>query len=157
MPAQILFNLCIDRKQKVLIGIIFSVGSGSANSILHEHAILTADYLHSVMIISIVRIIYVYQYVGEIDVTYYQAAAALYSTAELNIGVICTSVVGLKPFIQACRGFIHASWASAKEYRSKTNPLLTDDDSIRLEACPIVSHCDVKSEASNGKYGNVVS
>lgn len=52
------------------------------------------------VVISIVRIIYVYNYISNPDVTYYQAEACIFSTAELNGGVICACIALLKPFIQ---------------------------------------------------------
>ncbi|KAF2443275.1 hypothetical protein P171DRAFT_416795 [Karstenula rhodostoma CBS 690.94] len=121
LPAQILLKLQMDRKQKWLIGITFVVGSG-------------------VIIISIVRIIYVYKYVGDPDVTYYQAAAALFSTAELNVGVICTSMIGLKPFVDTCRSFIHTCWAFIKDSQNSEHSLLTKDEPIDLEVYYVVGH-----------------
>ncbi|OAG01382.1 uncharacterized protein CC84DRAFT_1228406 [Paraphaeosphaeria sporulosa] len=131
MPTQILYRLQMDRKQKWFIGIIFFVASG-------------------VIIISIVRIIYVYKYVGEVDVTYYQAAAALFSTAELNVGIICTSMVGLKPFIDACRAFIYEWWKTIKDSRVSEKPLI-DDGRTGLDVHDAAS-CDEETSRLGAKH-----
>ncbi|KAF2856139.1 hypothetical protein T440DRAFT_438863 [Plenodomus tracheiphilus IPT5] len=81
LPIPMLRALMLPMKQKVLLGMIFGLGSG-------------------VIVISTVRIIYVYNYISNPDATYYQAAACIFSTVELNGGVICVCIALLKPFIQ---------------------------------------------------------
>ena len=61
---------------------------------------LRADSLCSVVVISTVRIIYVYSMISDPDSTYNVAKACIFSTVELNGGVICACVALLKPFIQ---------------------------------------------------------
>lgn len=154
MPAQILFKLQMDRKQKLLIGTIFTIGSGS---VLVPTSLPSQTHgTLSVIIISIVRIIYVYKYVGELDVTYYQAAAALFSTAELNVGVICTSMIGLNPLVDACRASINRCCAAIKAFRNSKNPLLTDDKAVGLEAPHVPSHDQKKSGQGVKQEGLVI-
>ncbi|KAI8941323.1 hypothetical protein NX059_002550 [Plenodomus lindquistii] len=81
LPLPMLHALMLPLKQRVLLGLVFALGSG-------------------VIVISTVRIIYVYNYISNPDVTYYQAAACIFSTVELNGGVICACIALLKPFIQ---------------------------------------------------------
>jgi hypothetical protein len=56
--------------------------------------------VYSVVVISTVRIIYVYSMISDPDGTYNVAKACIFSTVELNGGVICACVALLKPFIQ---------------------------------------------------------
>lgn len=81
LPIPMLHALMLPLKQKVLLGLVFALGSG-------------------VIVISTVRIIYVYNYISNPDATYYQAAACIFSTVELNGGVICACIALLRPFIQ---------------------------------------------------------
>lgn len=81
LPIPMLHALMLPMKQKVLLGLVFALGSG-------------------VIVISTVRIIYVYNYISNPDATYYQAAACIFSTVELNGGVICACIALLKPFLQ---------------------------------------------------------
>ena len=53
-----------------------------------------------VVVISMVRIIYIYHWISNADFTYYQAAACIFSAAELNGGVICACSALLKPFLE---------------------------------------------------------
>jgi len=80
LPIPMLYALMLPMKQKILLGMVFALGSG-------------------VIVISTVRI-YVYSYISNPDKTYYQAAACIFSTVELNGGVICVCIALLKPFIQ---------------------------------------------------------
>lgn len=98
------------------------------------------------IIISIVRIIYVYRYVGEVDVTHYQAAAALFSTAELNVGVICTSMIGLNPFFRACQVFIPTFWATVKDCLRWNWSPSTDDGTKSLEIRGILDETDQRCQ-----------
>lgn len=52
------------------------------------------------IVISTVRIIYVYSMISNPDSTYNIAKACIFSTIELNGGVICACAALLKPFIQ---------------------------------------------------------
>lgn len=61
---------------------------------------LRADSLYRVVVISTVRIIYVYSMISDPDSTYNVAKACIFSTVELNGGVICACIALLKPFIQ---------------------------------------------------------
>ncbi|KAA8625052.1 hypothetical protein PtrSN002B_006133 [Pyrenophora tritici-repentis] len=81
LPIPMLRALQLPLKQKVLLGLVFALGSG-------------------VVVISTVRIIYVYSMISNPDSTYNVAKACIFSTVELNGGVICACVALLKPFIQ---------------------------------------------------------
>ncbi|KAF2645325.1 hypothetical protein P280DRAFT_465174 [Massarina eburnea CBS 473.64] len=80
LPVPMLHSLHLPLKQRVGLGVVFAIGSG-------------------VMITSIVRIIYVYQWIANVDATYYQGNTCIFSTVEMNAGIICTSIVLLKPFV----------------------------------------------------------
>ncbi|EMD58481.1 hypothetical protein COCSADRAFT_104006 [Bipolaris sorokiniana ND90Pr] len=81
LPVPMLRALQLPMKQKVLLGLVFALGSG-------------------VVVISTVRIIYVYSMISDPDSTYNIAKACIFSTIELNGGVICACAALLKPFIQ---------------------------------------------------------
>ncbi|CAG5156828.1 uncharacterized protein ALTATR162_LOCUS4621 [Alternaria atra] len=81
LPIPMLHALQLPMKQKILLGFVFALGSG-------------------VVVISTVRIIYVYSMISDPDSTYNVAKACIFSTVELNGGVICACVALLKPFIQ---------------------------------------------------------
>ncbi|KAI4615922.1 hypothetical protein J4E83_006590 [Alternaria metachromatica] len=81
LPIPMLRALQLPVKQKILLGFVFALGSG-------------------VVVISTVRIIYVYSMISDPDATYNVAKACIFSTVELNGGVICACVALLKPFIQ---------------------------------------------------------
>ncbi|XP_014552708.1 hypothetical protein COCVIDRAFT_41175 [Bipolaris victoriae FI3] len=81
LPVPMLRALQLPMKQKVLLGFVFALGSG-------------------VVVISTVRIIYVYSMISNPDSTYNIAKACIFSTIELNGGVICACGALLKPFIQ---------------------------------------------------------
>lgn len=52
------------------------------------------------MIICVVRITYIMSLANNPDVTYSQGRAAVWSCVELNIGIVCASVIVLKPFMR---------------------------------------------------------
>ncbi|KAF2131446.1 hypothetical protein P153DRAFT_429743 [Dothidotthia symphoricarpi CBS 119687] len=96
LPVRMLHQLQLPNKQKILLGLIFALGSG-------------------VMIVSIVRIIFVYALIAEPDATYHQARAALFSAVEVNGGVICACLALLKPFFQK-----HLPWLLSLSSRSRS-------------------------------------
>ncbi|KAF1943289.1 hypothetical protein EJ02DRAFT_433398 [Clathrospora elynae] len=81
LPIPMLRALQLPLKQKVLLGFVFALGSG-------------------VIVISTVRIIYVYSMISDPDQTYNVAKACIFSTVELNGGLMCACIALLKPFIQ---------------------------------------------------------
>ncbi|KAI2770757.1 hypothetical protein F4815DRAFT_504628 [Daldinia loculata] len=90
LPIPMVHKLHLPLKQRAAIG--FLIGLGSA-----------------VVIVSIARVAYVRAMIGDPDVTWTQASAAVLSTLELNIGIIGNCVSRLKPLIQK-----HApSWVSS--------------------------------------------
>lgn len=68
-----------------------------------------------VIIISTVRIIYVYNLISNPDATYNQAAACIFSCVELNGGVICACLALLKPFFQQ-----HMPWILSLSSRNRS-------------------------------------
>lgn len=52
------------------------------------------------MIVCIVRITYIMSLANNPDVTYSQGRAAVWSCVELNVGIVCASVIVLKPFVR---------------------------------------------------------
>lgn len=52
------------------------------------------------MIICVVRITYIMSLANNPDVTYSQGRAAVWSCVELNVGIVCASVIVLKPFMR---------------------------------------------------------
>ncbi|EMD68387.1 hypothetical protein COCSADRAFT_80627 [Bipolaris sorokiniana ND90Pr] len=79
LPLPMLHALQLCMKQNFLLGVVFTLGSG-------------------IIIVPIVQIIYVYNFIGNPDVTFYQASACIFSEIELNVEVICASMATLKPF-----------------------------------------------------------
>lgn len=67
------------------------------------------------MIVSIVRIIFVYDLIAEPDATYHQARAAIFSAVEVNGGVICACLALLKPFFQK-----HLPWVLSLSSHSRS-------------------------------------
>lgn len=57
---------------------------------------------------SIVRVSYVQAMQGNPDVTWTQAAAAVWSCLELNVGIICSCLATLKPFVRQ-----HLPWLAS--------------------------------------------
>ncbi|KAH8807407.1 hypothetical protein F5884DRAFT_341614 [Xylogone sp. PMI_703] len=105
LPIPTIHSLKMPLKQRLAIGILMGLGS-------------------AVVIASIARLAYVKAMVTNPDVTWTQASAAILSSLELNLGIICNSVSRMKPFVR--KHF--PSWASgfnssgAPDYsRSKRN------------------------------------
>ncbi|KAJ5060421.1 hypothetical protein J3E72DRAFT_289403 [Bipolaris maydis] len=104
LPLPMLYALQLRLKQKVLLGIVFTLGSG-------------------VIVVSIVRIIYVYNYVGNPDITFYQASACIFSEVELNAGVICASIATLKPFVVRHMSFSLSLSGNSERSRTRSRAL----------------------------------
>ena len=98
LPMPMLYRLLLPRKQKILLGLLFTLGSGYDPSLFLP--LCTANSFGRVVVISIVRIVYIYHWISNPDFTYYQAQACIFSTAELNGGVICACSALLKPFLE---------------------------------------------------------
>ncbi|KFY54478.1 hypothetical protein V497_07680 [Pseudogymnoascus sp. VKM F-4516 (FW-969)] len=54
----------------------------------------------NVMVICVVRITYIMSLANNPDVTYSQGRAAVWSCVEINVGIVCASVIVLKPFMR---------------------------------------------------------
>ncbi|KFY23116.1 hypothetical protein V493_06073 [Pseudogymnoascus sp. VKM F-4281 (FW-2241)] len=81
LPVRMVLTLKLPTTQKVILACIFS----------------TSIF---VMIICVVRITYIMSLANNPDVTYSQARAAVWSCVELNVGIMCASVIVLKPFMR---------------------------------------------------------
>ncbi|KAF2737788.1 hypothetical protein EJ04DRAFT_510010 [Polyplosphaeria fusca] len=99
LPLPMLYRLQLPIKQKIFLGILFSLGS-------------------AVVFASIARIIYMQKLVGNPDVTFTQAGAYICSGVEVNIGVVCCSLVVMKPFAQ--RHLPRLVSLSSKKNRSRS-------------------------------------
>ncbi|XP_014558732.1 hypothetical protein COCVIDRAFT_36032 [Bipolaris victoriae FI3] len=104
LPLPMLHCLQLRLKQKVLLSLVFTLGSG-------------------VIIASIVRIIYVYNYISNPDFTFYQASACIFSVVELNVGVICASMATLKPFLVRHMSCMLSLSGSSEKSKSKSGVL----------------------------------
>ncbi|RFU32757.1 hypothetical protein B7463_g3570, partial [Scytalidium lignicola] len=107
LPIPMIHRLKMPLKQKMVIGVLMGLGS-------------------AVVIASIARVAYVRAMVENPDVTWTQAEAAVFSSLELNLGIICNSMARLKPFVKThfprWAGSFGNSSAHAGEYsRSKRN------------------------------------
>ncbi|KAI0387006.1 hypothetical protein F5Y04DRAFT_275461 [Hypomontagnella monticulosa] len=81
LPIPMIYRLNMPLRQKIIIGILMGLGS-------------------AVIIASIARVAYVRAMIGNPDVTWTQASAAVLSSVELNIGIVCNSMARLKPFVR---------------------------------------------------------
>ncbi|KFY40365.1 hypothetical protein V494_03533 [Pseudogymnoascus sp. VKM F-4513 (FW-928)] len=81
LPIRMVMTLKLPTTQKLILAGIFS----------------TSIF---VMVICVVRITYIMSLANNPDVTYSQARAAVWSCVELNIGIVCASVIVLKPFMR---------------------------------------------------------
>ncbi|RQM05815.1 hypothetical protein DH86_00002126, partial [Scytalidium sp. 3C] len=81
LPIPMIHRLKMPLRQKLIIGVLMGLGS-------------------AVVIASIARLAYVRAMVTNPDVTWTQASAAVLSSLELNLGIVCNSMARLKPFIR---------------------------------------------------------
>ncbi|EXM15598.1 hypothetical protein RAB80_017576 [Fusarium oxysporum f. sp. vasinfectum] len=81
LPIPVVHRLQMPLKQRATIGALLSLGSG-------------------VILASCVRIGYVRKMQNNPDVTWTQASAAVWSSVELNIGIVCNCLATLKPFVR---------------------------------------------------------
>ncbi|KAJ4386156.1 hypothetical protein N0V93_009049 [Gnomoniopsis smithogilvyi] len=81
MPVVTLWDLQMERTQKIAVGCILALGSGA-------------------VIASCVRIAYVRAMLNNPDVLYTQGSAAVWSAVEINIGILCNCLAMLKPFVR---------------------------------------------------------
>ncbi|KAF4969507.1 hypothetical protein FSARC_3293 [Fusarium sarcochroum] len=81
LPIPVIHHLQMPLKQRATIGALLSLGSG-------------------VILASCVRIGYVRKMQNNPDVTWTQASAAVWSSVELNIGIVCNCLATLKPFVR---------------------------------------------------------
>ncbi|OTA80358.1 hypothetical protein M434DRAFT_86445 [Hypoxylon sp. CO27-5] len=88
LPIPMIRRLNMPLKQKVVLGVLIGLGS-------------------AVVLVSIARISYVKAMVVNPDVTWTQAEAAVFSSLELNLGIVCNSLARLRPFVRA----YFPSWA----------------------------------------------
>ncbi|KAI0137822.1 hypothetical protein F4776DRAFT_85433 [Hypoxylon sp. NC0597] len=82
LPIPMIRRLNMPLKQKVVLGVLIGLGS-------------------AVVLVSIARIAYVKAMVVNPDVTWTQAEAAVFSSLELNLGIMCNSLARLRPFVRA--------------------------------------------------------
>ncbi|KAI0836764.1 hypothetical protein F5Y06DRAFT_102595 [Hypoxylon sp. FL0890] len=82
LPIPMIRRLNMPLKQKAVLGILIGLGS-------------------AVVLVSIARISYVKAMVVNPDVTWTQAEAAVFSSLELNLGIVCNSLARLRPFVRA--------------------------------------------------------
>ncbi|OBT56394.1 hypothetical protein VE04_05101 [Pseudogymnoascus sp. 24MN13] len=81
LPIRMVLTLKLPTTQKAILASIFS----------------TSIF---VMVICVVRITYIMSLANNPDVTYSQGRAAVWSCVELNVGIVCASVIVLKPFMR---------------------------------------------------------
>ncbi|KAI1418463.1 hypothetical protein F5Y13DRAFT_196268 [Hypoxylon sp. FL1857] len=82
LPIPMIRQLNMPLKQKVVLCVLIGLGS-------------------AVVLVSIARISYVKAMVVNPDVTWTQAEAAVFSSLELNLGIVCNSLARLRPFVRA--------------------------------------------------------
>lgn len=121
LPIPMLRRLQLPTKQKILLGLVFALGSGyDFPSTPLMHCLLIV--VNRVVVISTVRIIYVYNLISDPDATYNQAAACIFSSVELNGGVMCACIALLKPFFQQYMPWV-LSLSSRSRSRSRSGIL----------------------------------
>ncbi|KAF2801642.1 uncharacterized protein BDZ99DRAFT_528115 [Mytilinidion resinicola] len=103
MPLPMLYKLQMPLLQKMVLGFVFMVGS-------------------SVVFTSIVRITYIMHLQNKPDITYYEATACVWSSIELNFGVICNCLTVLKPFAKRHLPGLFSS-LDASNSKSGSHPL----------------------------------
>ncbi|OBT63623.1 hypothetical protein VE03_07306 [Pseudogymnoascus sp. 23342-1-I1] len=81
LPIRMVISLKLPTTQKAILGGIFSTSIFA-------------------MVICVVRITYIMSLRNDPDVTYSQGRAATWSCVELNVGIVCASVIVLKPFMR---------------------------------------------------------
>ncbi|KFY85302.1 hypothetical protein V500_08530 [Pseudogymnoascus sp. VKM F-4518 (FW-2643)] len=81
LPIRMVLTLKLPTTQKAILAGIFS----------------TSIF---VVVICVVRITYIMSLANNLDVTYSQGRAAVWSCVEINIGIVCASVIVLKPFMR---------------------------------------------------------
>ncbi|KAH8882163.1 hypothetical protein GQ53DRAFT_618888, partial [Thozetella sp. PMI_491] len=81
MPVPMIFGLGLPMRQKLNILAILSLGSGAT-------------------VASIVRITYIKSMAENPDATWTQAAAAVWSFLEINLGITCNCLALMKPFVR---------------------------------------------------------
>lgn len=93
LPLPVIWNLNMPMRQKLIVGMIFGIGSGA-------------------IIASIGRTVVVQELAPLPDFTYYQPKTGIWSTAELNLCIVCNCLTRLRPFLK--RHFPRAaiSWGS---------------------------------------------
>jgi hypothetical protein len=119
----------------------------------------SANRVDSVIVISTVRIIYVYSMISDPDSTYNVAKACIFSTVELNGGVICACVALLKPFIQRYMPWIlslSSGSGSGSGSRSKFRKLRifakrSGEKSYELQSADADGGPDAVKQASDSK------
>ncbi|KAH6850693.1 hypothetical protein B0I37DRAFT_119276 [Chaetomium sp. MPI-CAGE-AT-0009] len=81
LPIPTIHSLNMALKQRVTVGLILGLGSAAC-------------------IASIIRVAYVRAMVANPDFTFTQCSAAVWSLLEMNLGILCNSLVALKPFVR---------------------------------------------------------
>ncbi|KAG0646069.1 hypothetical protein D0Z07_8396, partial [Hyphodiscus hymeniophilus] len=103
LPLHMLYKLNLPLRQKLVVGSIFSTGI-------------------FVIAICIVRITYIMSLQNNPDVTYSQGRAAVWSSVELNIGILCNAVIVLKPFFRQFFPRMFSSYAQKAATDTTGNP-----------------------------------
>ncbi|KAF2496863.1 hypothetical protein BU16DRAFT_537996 [Lophium mytilinum] len=103
MPLPMLIKLQMPLPQKIVLGFVFMIGS-------------------SVVFTSIVRITYTMHLQNKPDITYYEATTCVWSSIELNFGVICNCLTVLKPFAKRHLPGLFSS-LDASNSKSGSHPL----------------------------------
>ncbi|KAF3764795.1 hypothetical protein M406DRAFT_331113 [Cryphonectria parasitica EP155] len=81
LPVPLIHGLQMPIKQKITVGVLMTLGSFC-------------------VVASIVRIVYVTAIQNDVDTTYAEARVGVWSSVEVNIGIMCVSMARLKPFMQ---------------------------------------------------------
>lgn len=98
LPIPVIHSLNMPMRQKMIVGIIFGIGSGA-------------------IIASIGRTVVVQELAPLPDFTYYQPKTGIWSTAELNLCIMCNCLTRLRPFLK--RHFPRAAIAWSTQGKSE--------------------------------------
>jgi hypothetical protein len=108
MPAFILWNLKMDTRTKVSVGVLMALGARYVFADLcHDLVVKKVDLRltpSSASITTVIRIPYLKTFRDTADFLYATTDVALWTTAELGIGISAASLATLRPLLRQIRG-----------------------------------------------------
>lgn len=126
MPAFILWKLKIDRRTKISVGMLMALGARYASGIIMINKFDLRLTSSSASITTVIRIPYLKGFRDTADFLYATTDVAIWTTAELGIGISAASLATLRPLLRQVMGESPLAFSeriTTGSWRGKSGPI----------------------------------